>query len=143
MKSYLALAGANTKHHNKISDSNDGVVTAYDVIYMDLAGTELVTLSSCCSGVGTTVRGLSEGVFGFRNAFACAGAKRMIVSLWKADDEATNLIMQKFYKTIKERTCNSCVEALQQAQQEVRKEYPEFKQWAAFIFIGNPDLFDL
>ena len=143
LKSYLALAGANTERHKKFSDPNVGVVTAYDVIYMDLVGTELVTLSSCYSGVGTTVRGLSEAVFGFRNAFACAGAKRMVVSLWEAGDRATNEIMKKFYKKIKERTCNSCVEALQQAQREVRTEYPEFKQWAAFIFIGNPDLFDL
>ena len=141
-KSYIAFSGANTARHNNFSE-NTCIVTAYDVLYMYFGGTELVVLSCCNSGVGATTFGLSEGVFGLRNAFASVGAKRMVVSLWKVRDDASNLIMQKFYTAIKNKTCKSCVEALQMAQKEARREYPTWKIWAAFIFIGNPSLFDL
>jgi len=57
---------------------------------------DLVVLSTCQTGVGRIYRG--EGMIGFTRAFMQAGAPRIIVSLWKVDDEATKALMVKFYE---------------------------------------------
>ncbi len=57
---------------------------------------ELVTLSSCRSGLGRPSGG--EGHVGFAQAFFLAGARSLVVSLWAVDDRATSLLMTRFYQ---------------------------------------------
>ena len=95
VRSGLAFAGAN--HASKTLGSNDGLLTAVEVSSMDLHGTDLVILSACESGVGEVQSG--EGVFGLRRAFALAGARHLMMSLWPVGDEITALQMNRFYKS--------------------------------------------
>ena len=55
VKSGLALAGANRR--NSLDSTNDGLLTALEVSGIDLSATELVVLSTCDSGAGSSHSG--------------------------------------------------------------------------------------
>ena len=69
------------------AEAEDGILLADDVTTTDLRSTELVDLSACESGLGEVHAG--EGVFGLRRAFVRAGARTLVMSLWKVPDEPT------------------------------------------------------
>jgi tetratricopeptide (TPR) repeat protein len=56
---------------------------------------ELVTLSGCETALGPNAGG--EGFVGFTQALLMSGARSVCLSLWKVDDTATALLMQRFY----------------------------------------------
>jgi CHAT domain-containing protein len=60
---------------------------------------DLVVLSACNSALGKDLG--SEGIVGLPRAFLIAGARRVVASLWKVDDDATAVFMQAFYSRLK------------------------------------------
>jgi CHAT domain-containing protein len=136
LRSGLALAGANTwlKKGELPAEAEDGILTAEDVSGLDLLATELVVLSACETGLGEIHFG--EGVFGLRRAFVLAGAKTLVMSLWKVPDEQTRELMEDFYRRIL--AGQPRAEALCEAQLEMKKKYPDPFFWGAFICQGNP-----
>jgi CHAT domain-containing protein len=136
LRSGLALAGVNTWLHRGVppDEAEDGLLTAEDVTGLDLLDTELVVLSACDTGLGQLH--LGEGVLGLRRAFAVAGAKALVMSLWKVPDEETGLLMGFFYRMLEEG--KSRADALWEAQLSVRDEFPHPRYWAAFILQGDP-----
>src|SRR5262249_27801284 len=89
LRSGLVLAGVNTWHKTRTlhPEAEDGLLTAEDVTGLDLLATELVVLSACETGLGE-VR-TREGVFGLQRAFILAGARTLVMSLWKVPDQQT------------------------------------------------------
>jgi len=136
LRSGLALAGANTfcTFGELPPEAEDGILTAEDVTGLDLTNTDIAILSACNTGMGDVKVG--EGVFGLRRAFALAGAKTLIMSLWKVPDEATQELMVDFYKRILAGTPKA--DALRESQLELRKKYPDPRDWGAFICQGDP-----
>ncbi len=136
LRSGLALAGANTwlKAGNPPEEAEDGLLTAEDVAGLDLLATELVVLSACETGLGHVRVG--EGVFGLRRAFVLAGARTLVMSLWKVPDEPTGELMEDFYGRLL--AGRGCAEALREAQLAMKAKYPDPFYWGAFICQGDP-----
>lgn len=135
LRSGLVLAGANTWLMGGVLPvaAEDGLLTAEDVSGMDLGGTDLVVLSACETGLGEVYIG--EGVFGLRRAFILAGAKTLIMSLWKVPDSETQELMDTFYQRIIAGESRS--EALRSAQLAIKAKHSDPFYWGAFICQGD------
>jgi len=118
-----------------ISFDHDGILTAYEVMSLDLSQTRLVVLSACETGLGKIEN--SEGVYGLQRSFMQAGASEIMLSLWKVDDAETKELMVKFYSYLNKEF--STRQALKQAQLEMLSEVKNPRLWAGFVMIGNGD----
>ena len=134
-RSGLAFAGAQKAWDGEEIPKgiDDGVMLAQEIASMDLAGTDLVVLSACETGLGEIN---SEGVFGLQRAFKKAGVQTLVMSLWKVHDEATALFMQTFYENLL--SGKSKRDSFAAAQMALRKHRDYGKDpayWAAFVML--------
>ena len=134
-RSGLAFAGAQKAWDGEEIPKgiDDGVMLAQEIASMDLAGTDLVVLSACETGLGEIN---SEGVFGLQRAFKKAGVQTLVMSLWKVHDEATALFMQTFYDNLL--SGKSKRDSFAAAQMALRKHRDYGKDpayWAAFVML--------
>jgi CHAT domain-containing protein len=114
-----------------------GFLKCLDVYRMKIPA-DLVVLSACETAKGKIYK--AEGVIGFTRAFLFAGAPRVIVSLWKVDDEATRALMVKFYelwKPGKMATATALKEAQAYVASHEKWKHPYF--WAAWQLWGLPN----
>jgi CHAT domain-containing protein len=135
LRSGLALAGANTwlRQGPLPPEAEDGILTAEDVAGLDLHGTHLVVLSACDTGLGETRRG--EGVFGLRRAFSLAGARTLVMSLWKVPDAETQELMELFYDRLL--AGEPRPDALRAAQLRIKHKDPRTLAWGGFVCQGD------
>lgn len=135
LRSGLILAGAGksiTGGGSDITSNDNGILTAYEAMNLDLEGTNLVILSACETGLGDIKSG--EGVYGLQRAFQVAGAEALIMSLWKVDDAATQMLMTNFYNNwIK---LGNKQKAFKQAQLQLMAKYKDPYYWGAFVMMG-------
>ena len=137
----LALAGANPRQG---ADGDDGILTALEASNLELDGVELVTLSACETARGTAESG--EGVQGLVSAFQMAGARRVIASLWKVDDEGTRHLMEGLYaRILRADGPLAPADALREASLALRNakdasgraRFAAPRDWAAFVAYGR------
>ena len=131
-RSGLLFAGANTalKGLPLPEGVEDGVLTAKEIAGMDLRRLDLVALSACQTGLGEIT---GDGVFGLQRGFKKAGANTLLISLWKVDDTATQLLMTQFYKNLlsgmgKYEALAATQKYLRELEVEVKSEKTAFQQ---------------
>jgi CHAT domain-containing protein len=115
----------------------NGFLRGHEVFNMKL-GAELVVLSGCRTGLGKEVKG--EGLYGMTRGFMYAGARRVLVSLWDVQDQATARLMSDFYRGLLGPKRPNTAAALRAAQiatwRERRWQAPYY--WAGFVLQGEP-----
>ena len=100
---------------------------------------DLVVLSACETGIGKLQRG--EGIVSLARAFAYAGAKSIVTTLWKISDEQSKYLMTSFYKYLSkgkekdEALRQAKLDFLQKNEKKTELIHPFF--WASFIEIGD------
>ncbi len=137
-KSGLFLTGAATSlsayaNGTNQLNSDDGILSSYEAMNLNLDDTELVILSACETGLGDVENG--EGVYGLQRAFLVAGTKFLITSLVKVDDQATQEMMGYFYANYL--NSNDISDSLYKSQVSLRKNYPNPLIWGSFILVGH------
>jgi len=134
MRCGLLFSGVNSTWNGQAQTTNtdDGILTAYEISNLNLSNTDLVVLSACETGLGDV--DYSEGVYGLQRAFRLAGAKAMIVSLWKVSDKETVEMMTEFYKNWSENM--DIKQAFSAIQYKLRVKHPDNpRSWAGFVMI--------
>ncbi len=119
---------------SQLKAEEDGILSALELAGLDLAGTRLVVLSACETGLGEVRSG--EGVYGLRRALSLAGAHSQIVSLWNVADAATRDLMIDLYKRML--SGDNPIKALVEAQRAMLRseDYSHPYYWSAFIASG-------
>lgn len=135
----LCLAGAqNTLNVHKPYNTNlnNGILTGFEIKNLNLTNTKLVVLSSCETGIGDIIQ--AESSYSLQRAFSIAGAKAVIMTLWKVADKATQLLMGEFYKNWLTKNMSKS-KALQQAQLYLKNipTYNNPRYWGAFVLVGE------
>jgi len=74
----------------------DGMMTAAELSSLDLTRTRLAVLSACRTGV-STILPVSSEYTGLAAELLRAGASAVVATLWSVDDDATALLMRRFY----------------------------------------------
>jgi CHAT domain-containing protein len=108
----LVMAGANNPPDDP-EDPRDGILRASEIEASSMQGVDLVVLSACETGLGAVAGG--EGLTGLQRAFHIAGARSVIASLWKVDDRATQILMERFYTNLWQKKMSK-IDALREAQ---------------------------
>ncbi len=130
------LSGIVLSMYGQDGKRNDGgFIRLQDVYGMNL-NADLVVLSACDTGVGKDVKG--EGLMSLNNAFLQAGAKSVVSSLWKVDDDATKELMTGFYRGLADDNLTTSA-ALRRAQIKMYND-PRFHSpfyWASFTVEGD------
>jgi CHAT domain-containing protein len=113
----------------------EGFLRVHEIYGLDLPA-ELVVLSGCRTALGRELDG--EGLIGLTRAFMFAGTRRLVVSLWRIDDQATAKLMDRFYGEMLGHG-QAPSTALRLAQLSVARE-PRWRAsfyWASFVLLGD------
>jgi CHAT domain-containing protein len=134
MRTGLLLKGAGDLMQKTQFNYNmeNGILTAYEAMNLNLDNTDLVVLSACETGLGDLEAG--EGVYGLQRAFLVAGAKVLIMSMFKVDDDATQKLMLIFYQ--KWLNSGNLRQSFVDAKKELRVDQVDPIYWGAFMMIG-------
>jgi len=129
------LSGVVLSQVDRQGRPQDGLLRMHEIYGLTLPA-DLVVLSACQTALGREVRG--EGLVGLTRAFFYAGARRVLVSLWPVEDEATAELMRRFYRGLLAENLRPAA-ALHAAQASLRRErgWEAPYYWAGFVLQGD------
>lgn len=130
----LSVLSDRSETKQNLQKQDDGFLYSAETYNLRL-NADLLVLSGCESGLGKLTSG--EGLMSLTRGFLYAGAKNIVVSLWKVYDKETSALMINFYREVlKERSYSA---ALRQAKLKLLENentaFPSY--WSGFVLIGN------
>lgn len=114
-------------------ETYDGQLEVHEVYGLNLKQTDLVVLSACQTQLGQLRAG--DEVVGLTRAFFFAGTPTVIASLWCVGDQATAILMERFYGYLKAGVNKAA--ALRQAQLDMLVDFPDPHYWSGFVLSGD------
>ncbi len=131
------------------SGGDEGLLQAWEIAEQLRLASDLVVLSACETARGAERGG--EGILGLVRALQVAGARSVVASLWRVDDESAAELMSRFHARLAAGLPRD--EALRQAQIELLRgpveverdgrkvalRTAEPRHWAPFVLIGPAD----
>jgi CHAT domain-containing protein/Tfp pilus assembly protein PilF len=115
------------------NSQEDGFLQVRELYNLRL-NADLVVLSACQTGKGKLERG--EGILGLPRIFFYAGARSVILTLWRINDESTAKFMNLFYRYLSEGSDKA--QALRLAKLDmINSKFSHPFYWAAFILNGD------
>ncbi len=127
----LVLAGGQV---GGLGDSEDGYLQGTEIVDRNWGGAELVVLGACETALG--VPRIGDGVYGMRRAFALAGVRSQVMTLWRVSQAPTFELLASFANYL--HAGKGKAEALRAAQRQMLRKNPHPYYWAGFFFIGDP-----
>jgi CHAT domain-containing protein/tetratricopeptide (TPR) repeat protein len=113
----------------------DGFLRLRDVYNLRLDA-DVVVLSGCQTGLGKELRG--EGLLGLTRGFMYAGARSVLASLWRVDDESTAELMKRFYRAmLKEGRRPAAALRIAQLELSHDRRWSAPFYWAGFVLQGD------
>ncbi len=113
--------------------TDDGLLTAAEILDELTLTADLVVLSACDTGRGDIT---GDGVIGLSRSLLGSGANRVVVSLWSVPDAPTADLMVGFYEHLEQG--EDMAHALRSAMLKTLDTHPHPRDWAAFTLIGAP-----
>lgn len=134
----LFLSGASRSYDQFLNgldgnELNDGILTTYEAMALDLKRTKLVVLSAPETNVAQIEN--RDGIYGLQRAFIVAGAQNLLTNFTRGDANATTELIVLFYHKFME--TENAGESLRFAQQKLRTKYSDPKIWGSFMLVGN------
>ncbi len=126
------------------TSTDNGFLTASEILQLQL-NADLVVLSACDTGRG---RITGDGVIGLSRSLISAGTPSVIVSLWQVPDAPTASLMTTFYQNWRPAQSDNLqtspdrldkAQALRQAMLTTLEQYPDPRDWAGFMLVGEAD----
>ena len=119
----------------QVTLADDGLLTAREIIDLNLSRTEMTVLSACSTGRGEDKNG--EGMVGLTWSLFAAGCPAQVVSQWAVNDTATATLMTQFYTELKagKSKGDSLREAALTLAHNPRTSHPYY--WASFVLFGD------
>ena len=133
-RSGLIFSGANNAWLGQALPTHveDGILLAEEIAAMELSNTALVVLSACETGLGEAS---SEGMSGLQKAFKRAGVDKLIISLGKVHDWATQQFMTAFYSYLSQGFDIYQSFQLAKATMMESDTFSDPSYWASFILL--------
>jgi HEAT repeat protein/CHAT domain-containing protein len=113
---------------------SDGYLPDGEIYHLQVAGSPLVVLSACETGLGEHLSG--DEVVSLANAFLLAGARSVVSTLWLVPDQGTQTLMTRFYAHLAADPAQGKAAALAQAQRELIAAGRPPADWAGVVVTG-------
>ncbi|MFN8196418.1 MAG: CHAT domain-containing protein [Nocardioidaceae bacterium] len=113
--------------------ASDGRLHAFELLDLDLAGLEVLTLSACESALGRF--DLMDDLRGIPASVLLRGARAVVGTLWEVDADAAHTFFAAFYRQLAQ-TREGVRRAFRAAQTETREAHPAWRDWGAFYLLG-------
>jgi CHAT domain-containing protein/tetratricopeptide (TPR) repeat protein len=114
-----------------------GELSSDELEHLDLRGVRLVVLAACETSPSRA--GRTGALGGLSQSMLRAGARGVVGSLWRVDDEATRDLMVHFHQAFRAR--GNAAEALRDAQLALLASSNAHSRspaaWAAFVYVGR------